>query len=62
MTKMFLAQADATSSTLISYGYPQFASARVSSWAADALDEAMRMMYPTVATPDPWVRVGSERN
>jgi hypothetical protein len=62
MTKMFLAQADQLSSALIVHGYPRFASARVSSWATDAVDEAMRSMYPLNATPDPWVRMGSERN
>jgi hypothetical protein len=45
MSKMFIAQADQLANTLIVHGYPQFASARVSSTAADALERAMTRMY-----------------
>jgi hypothetical protein len=45
MSKMFIAQADQLANTLIVHGYPQFASARVSSVAADALEQATARMY-----------------
>lgn len=58
---MILVQGDALTSALIADGYPRFSS-RFSTWADDAVDGAMGMLYPSAPSPDPWIRVGSERN
>jgi hypothetical protein len=45
MSRMFMVQADRLTSALIVHGYPQFASARVSSVAARAVEDADVLSY-----------------